>query len=77
MGSNVESKDRLIDVRAVADKLGCDPRTVYRWANDGKMPRGNKCGGLRRWWEREIDEWIAGGCKPVRELDSVNAIGHN
>ena len=59
------------------DKLGCDLRTVYRWADDGKMPWGSKCGGLRRWWEREIDAWIAGGCKPVRELESANAIVHN
>jgi len=77
MNSDVQRKERLIDVQAMADKLDCDPRTVYRRADDGKMPWGCKCGGLRRWSEREIDAWIAGGCKPVRELESANTVVHN
>ncbi len=57
---------RMIDVTALAKKLGCDPRTVYRLADGGKSPPGVKLGALRRWDEVEIDAWIAGGCKPVR-----------
>ena len=57
----------LLDVRAVAQLLDCSPRHVYRLADVGKMPAPLKLGALVRWRREDIDAWLAGGCKPVRQ----------
>jgi predicted DNA-binding transcriptional regulator AlpA len=57
---------QLLDAKAVARKLGCSARHVFRLADAGAMPFGLKVGALRRWDCRQIDEWISGGCPPVR-----------
>ncbi len=56
------------NVETVAAKYGCDSRSVFRWADAGKIPFGVKLGSLRRWDITEIDAHIAGGCKPVRSV---------
>ena len=56
----------LIDVHAVAAKYGCDERSVFRFADAGKIPFGVKLGSLRRWDLAEIDAHIANGVKPIR-----------
>ena len=56
----------LIDVRTVAAKYGADKRSIFRWADSGKIPYGVKLGSLRRWDLSEIDAHIANGAKPVR-----------
>lgn len=56
----------LIDVHIVAQKYGCDERSIFRWADAGRIPFGVKLGSLRRWDVAEIDAHIAGGCKPIR-----------
>ena len=56
----------LIDVRIVAAKYGCDSRSVFRWADSGRIPFGVKLGSLRRWDLSEIDAHIANGAKPIR-----------
>jgi excisionase family DNA binding protein len=56
----------LIDARTVGNLLGCSWRTVYRLADSGALPPGLRLGGLRRWPRQAIEEWVSGGCKPVR-----------
>jgi predicted DNA-binding transcriptional regulator AlpA len=58
---------RLIDARAVGARTGMSWRTVYRYADMGLMPFGLKVGSLRRWDADEIESWISGGCRPVRQ----------
>lgn len=58
----------LVDVRAVAETLGCSPRHVYRMADAGKLPRPVKIGALVRWRRAEVAEWIGRGCPPVRSF---------
>jgi excisionase family DNA binding protein len=57
----------LLDVRAVAQLLDCSPRHVYRLADASRMPPPLRLGALVRWRRQEIEEWIAGGCKPCRQ----------
>lgn len=57
----------LIDVRTVAAKYGADERSIFRWADAGKIPFGVKLGSLRRWDVSEIDAHIANGCRPIRQ----------
>lgn len=52
----------LIDVHVVAQKYGCDERSVFRWADARRIPLGLKLGSLRRWDLSEIDAHIAAGC---------------
>jgi len=59
---------QLLDVRSVAEMLGCSPRHVYRLSDAGRMPAPVKLGSLVRWSATAIEEWIAGGCRPVRQL---------
>ena len=56
---------KLGDVRAVAEKLDCSPRHVYRLADAGGMPSPLRLASLVRWDLEEIDRWIADGCRPV------------
>ena len=56
----------LLDVKAVAELLGCSPRTVYRLADADRMPRPVKLGALVRWRRGEILDWIDGGCRDLR-----------
>ncbi len=59
---------RLIDAREAAELLGCKPRTLYRRADAGLVPFGVKIGGSRRWDVAELRQWVASGCKPIREV---------
>jgi excisionase family DNA binding protein len=60
---------KLLDVRAVAELLGCSPRHVYRMADAGKIVPPVRIGALVRWKANgpgSIQEWLDGGCEPVR-----------
>ncbi|NLF07620.1 MAG: helix-turn-helix domain-containing protein [Pirellulaceae bacterium] len=57
---------KLADVKTVAAKLDCSPRTVYRLVDAGRMPAPRRIASLLRWDLDEIDQWIEGGCRPVR-----------
>jgi predicted DNA-binding transcriptional regulator AlpA len=52
----------LLDVRAVAELLGCSSRHVYQMVKTGAMPRPVKLGVLNRWPQGRIQKWIADGC---------------
>ncbi len=56
----------FFDVKALSLRLTCSPRHCRRLADCGRMPQPLKLGALLRWNRAEIEEWIAGGCKPVR-----------
>lgn len=57
---------QLLDVRVVAEILGCSTRHVYRLADAAKMPAPVKLGALVRWSKSAIEEWIAAGCPSCR-----------
>ena len=50
----------LLDVRVVAELLGCCERHVYRMAYSGQMPKPIRLGRLVRWRRRELMEWARG-----------------
>ncbi len=66
VSSPAESPAKLLDVRGVAALLNCSPRQVYRLADAGRMPAPVKLGGLVRWSQCVIDEWVRRGCEPLR-----------
>ena len=60
------ARPEMLDVKAVAGLLACSPRSVYRLADGGKMPRPVKLGSLVRWRGGELRDWIADGCPVFR-----------
>ncbi len=52
----------MLTVSGVAILLGCSPKTVYRLADQGSIPRSVRLGGLMRWPKRQFEQWIADGC---------------
>jgi excisionase family DNA binding protein len=65
--SPVAAAPQLFDVAAVAEMLGCSPRTVYRLADAGRMPAPVKLGSLVRWSASAVREWIDQGCPSCRK----------
>lgn len=65
--SSIRDYAALLDVRAVAQLLDCSPRHVYRLADAGRMPGPVRLGALVRWRRADLDAWLDGGCRPVRQ----------
>jgi len=51
------SSDEIMTVEEVAKYLKMKPQTVYKWAQEGKLP-GAKLGKEWRFRRRILDEWI-------------------
>jgi len=65
-GSLSTSPPALLDVRAVATRLGCCTRHVWRLRDKGVLPPAVELGALVRWNSETIDDWIRRGCPPHR-----------
>lgn len=59
---NGQGKEYLIDVKAVAGRLGVSKATVWRLRDRGKLPQPVKVGSLTRWRAAELERWIEEGC---------------
>lgn len=67
---DTELQAKLLDVKAVAQLLGCSVRHVYRLSDGGRMPAPVRLGALVRWrldGPGGLREWIAQGCPPMRK----------
>lgn len=52
--------DRLLTPREVAAIFRVDPKTVTRWAKQGRIPAIRTLGGHRRYRESEVRALLAG-----------------
>ena len=50
----VQASERLLTPREVAALFRVDPKTVARWANEGRLTTIRTLGGHRRFPEREV-----------------------
>jgi excisionase family DNA binding protein len=57
--------DGYLHTGEVADILHCSPKTVSRWAKEGKLPFLRTLGGHRRYPEAKIRELAASLAVPV------------
>lgn len=62
-------KERALTVKQVAEYLQVNERTIYKLAQNGKIPCF-KVAGTWRFWKRDIEEWteenkkrVLKGCK--------------
>jgi prophage regulatory protein len=60
--SQTDTPDRLIDRRAVLERVPVSAETLHRWIRDGRFPAPIKLAGLRRlaWRECDVAAWIRG-----------------
>jgi predicted DNA-binding transcriptional regulator AlpA len=65
--AHVQQSSVLLDVKAVASRLGCTPRHVWRMRDRGVLPPAVQLGWLVRWNSESIEEWIRRGCPPHRQ----------
>jgi excisionase family DNA binding protein len=49
---------RLLTGRAVADQLGVSPKTVLRWALEGRIPSVRLSNRAIRFPEDQLDAWL-------------------
>jgi len=56
----------LVDVKHVAEMLGCSQRGVWRLRDCGKLPPTVSIGRLVRWRLSDISQWIWADCPDVR-----------
>ena len=45
----------------IAARLKVTPYTVRRYQREGVLPRGVRIGGVYRWPEQTIDDWLHAG----------------
>lgn len=57
---------RLLNIRQVADLLGCSTRKVYSLVDSRMMPRPIRLGGSIRWDSTSIEQWITDGCPAIK-----------
>mgnify|MGYP001796380729 CR=1 FL=1 len=51
-------QNRLVSARDTAALLGCSVATVWRRAADKTIPQPVKIGGMTRWSETELNQFI-------------------
>ena len=54
----METLDRLLTTRQLADYLGVPVATLYAWRHSGDGPPGFRVGKHLRFRERDVDAWI-------------------
>lgn len=57
---------RFMTAKQVGRRYACSDRTIYRWADLGKMPPPVKIAGSVRWSIAELDQWEADGFPNIR-----------
>ncbi len=63
-----EKVSRYLKTAEVADILHVSPKTVTRWAKDGKLPHSRTLGGHRRFPAERIEQ-LAEGLVEIGELE--------
>lgn len=60
--SAIFAESLLLSAEQLAQLLAVSSRTIRRLDSAGKLPRGLRVGGLKRWRRDEITHWIEAGC---------------
>ena len=65
--AGADQQPMMLTATGVARMLNCSPRSVYRLADRGLIPRPVRLGGMVRWPAETVAQWIADGCpKPSK-----------
>lgn len=56
---SAERLPQMLSVREVAARCDMTPRTIWKWASEGKFPRPVKLAAqVTRWYEEEVNDWL-------------------
>jgi len=58
----VSAELSMLTAEEIARLVNCSPRTVHRLADEGVIPQPVRIGGMLRWRQPEIKQWIDAGC---------------
>ena len=61
--------ERWLSVDEIADHLGVNPDTIYKWITRKSMP-AHKLGRLWKFLASEVDEWVKGGLAGTENSDT-------
>jgi predicted DNA-binding transcriptional regulator AlpA len=61
------SQASLWSVKDLAARLAIAPRTVWRLADSGRLPKPKRIAACVRWNPQEIEAWLEAGCPSCRE----------
>jgi excisionase family DNA binding protein len=73
MRSKTQPDSRLLTPSEVAALFRVDPKTVTRWAQQGKLNAIRTLGGHRRYSESDIQAFLQGSCG----LESDNGLARS
>ncbi|PYJ96782.1 MAG: hypothetical protein DME23_18910 [Verrucomicrobia bacterium] len=52
--------EHWLSVEQIADHLGVNPDTIYKWINRKRMP-AHRVGRLWKFLASDVDQWVKGG----------------
>ena len=53
-----QRKAPLLAATDIAKRLSVDPKTVRRWRTQGELPPAIEIGGVVRWHDDDIEDWM-------------------
>jgi predicted DNA-binding transcriptional regulator AlpA len=65
----------LLDVKGVADLLGCEKGHIWKLRSTGRIPPPVRLGRLTKWRASEIVAWVAAGCPAAATWKSMQEEG--
>jgi len=71
---NILSNIKLYRIKEASEILGVHPKTIQRWAREGKIRVVKTVGGIRRIPESEIRRLLGEEVKRVDEVGEVRAV---
>jgi len=63
-------KTLLLDAKMLGQRLHLSRRQIYRLMNAKKIPRPLRIGGVWRWPESQIADWVAAGAPRCAIVES-------
>ncbi|MEB8387424.1 helix-turn-helix domain-containing protein [Rhodobacteraceae bacterium KMM 6894] len=48
----------LLTINDIRQRLNCATSTIYRWMEVGEFPKQIKIGGMARWTEKDISDFL-------------------
>lgn len=68
------NEEILLTPRQVANRFAVDPKTVTRWARDGKLPSIRTPGGHRRYRQSVVDQLAVEAYEHFEQAEAVAAV---
>jgi len=75
VGAALLEPSLLISAPTLGRLLNVSEATLWRWDSGGRLPRGIKLGGVKRWSRAEILAWVEHGCPARKDWENIKTAG--